>query len=127
MYPDTLDAASHQISATQVTKVGRLLRKYKVDEVPQLINVINGTMSLVGPRPCLPMQQELIKEREIRGVSKLQPGITGPAQIVGLDMSKPVQLAIVDAKYLQPWSLWKDVAYLWKTFSGAGRGDAVGV
>jgi O-antigen biosynthesis protein WbqP len=126
MYPDTHDAASHQVSASQITKLGRVFRKYKIDELPQLINVMNGTMSFVGPRPCLPSQQELVFQRKMRGVQVLKPGITGPAQLAGIDMSTPVELAIADSIYLEPWSFQADIRYLWRTFAGGGRGDAVG-
>ena len=126
MYPGTPNLASHQISVKHLTKFGSLLRKYKIDELPQLLNILNGTMSFVGPRPCLPSQLELINERNVRGVQKLQPGITGPGQIAGIDMSTPVHLATVDSQYLVPWSLWRDFHYLAKTIGGAGRGDAIG-
>ena len=127
MHVDTRHAASHEVSAVQVTKLGKVLRKYKVDELPQLINVFNGTMSFIGPRPCLPSQLELIAERDVRGVAMLKPGITGPGQISGLDMSTPVALALADSLYLKPWSVGSDMVYLWKTFTGGGRGDAVGI
>ncbi len=126
MHVNTRHLASHEVSAVQVTKSGRMLRKYKIDELPQLINVLNGTMSFVGPRPCLPNQLELIAERHFRGVADLKPGITGPGQISGLDMSTPIALAVADALYLEPWSVGADMTYLWKTVTGGGRGDAVG-
>jgi O-antigen biosynthesis protein WbqP len=127
MHINTRQAASHEVSMAQVTKTGRILRKYKIDELPQLINVINDTMSFVGPRPCLPTQLELLAERQARGVGALKPGITGPGQIAGLDMSAPAPLAEADSLYLKPWSIGIDIGYLWKTFAGGGRGDAVGV
>lgn len=125
MHVNTRDAASHEVSMAQITKTGRILRKYKIDELPQLINVLNGTMSFVGPRPCLSTQLELLAERQARGVVALKPGITGPGQIAGLDMSTPAPLAEADSLYLKPWSIGTDIGYLWKTFVGGGRGDAV--
>ena len=124
MRADTCHLASHEVGAAQITSSGRWLRRLKLDELPQLLNVLTGSMSLVGPRPCLPVQQELIKERERRGVFALRPGITGPAQVAGVDMSTPIALAELDATYLAPWSLRRDLALLVATATGKGRGDA---
>lgn len=124
MHADTRHVASHEVGAAQTTASGRWLRRLKIDELPQILNVLTGSMSLVGPRPCLPVQHELIAERERRGVFVLRPGITGPAQVAGLDMSTPVELAERDATYLTPWSLRRDVALLLATATGKGRGDA---
>jgi len=82
-------------------------------------------MSFVGPRPCLPTQKELIQERLRRGVYEILPGITGPAQIAGIDMSTPIALAAADAAYLNQLTLKKDVEILMRTIAGAGRGDAI--
>lgn len=124
MRPDTQHRASHEIGASQITSTGRLLRKTKLDELPQIWNVLAGEMSFVGPRPCLPSQTELIAERERLGVHALRPGITGPAQVVGLDMSTPTRLAIADAAYLGAWSLTRDLQLMLLTAFGGGRGDA---
>lgn len=124
MRPDTLHRASHEVGAAQITRTGRLLRKTKLDELPQIWNVLVGEMSFVGPRPCLPSQQELIAEREQRGVHALRPGITGPAQVAGLDMSTPARLAIADSAYLGHWSLAGDLRLMMLTIFGGGRGDA---
>jgi O-antigen biosynthesis protein WbqP len=121
----TPDVASHQVdAAAAITRSGRLLRRLKIDEVPQLLNVVRGEMSLVGPRPCLPNQQDVIAARRNMGVDALVPGITGPAQVAGVDMSDPVRLAGLDATYLKPWSLGTDLRYLIETLRGAGNGDA---
>lgn len=124
MRPDTQHRASHEIGASQITSTGRMLRKTKLDELPQIWNVLLGEMSFVGPRPCLPSQQELIAERERLGVHVLRPGITGPAQVAGLDMSTPARLAIADAAYLGRWSLSRDIRLMLLTAFGGGRGDA---
>lgn len=121
----TGDHASHEVSQSQVTPLGRFLRRFKLDELPQLINVIRGEMSLVGPRPCLPSQEVLVRERQKRGVYALRPGITGPAQIAGIDMSTPVELAEADARYLHGQTIASDLSYIAKTALGGGRGDAV--
>lgn len=125
MVTSARQAASHELNSAQITRTGNILRRLKLDELPQIINVINGTMSFVGPRPCLPTQTELIRARTKLGVEALRPGITGPAQVQGLDMSTPEQLAIADSSYLQEWSLAHDLFLMMQTFAGRGRGDAI--
>lgn len=125
MSADTGDRASHEVSAAQITRVGGLLRRTKLDELPQLLNVVRGDMSFVGPRPCLPGQTLLVEERERRGVHALRPGITGPAQLAGIDMSTPVALAEADAAYLGRVDLAGDLKILLLTAAGRGSGDAV--
>ncbi|MGN6279400.1 MAG: sugar transferase [Sphingomonas sp.] len=124
---DTAQLASHQVSTATITKVGHTLRRYKIDELPQLYCVLAGTMSLVGPRPCLPNQPELIEARARRGVLRVRPGITGLAQVIGVDMSRPERLAYVDSLYVTHASLGLDLKLLLATVSGRGRGDAVAV
>src|SRR5690606_28614734 len=85
MKMDTLSVASHLAPIDSITKLGKFLRKTKLDELPQLFNVIKGDMSLVGPRPNLFNQEELIAEREKLGVYDVRPGITGKAQIMNID------------------------------------------
>jgi len=127
MRADTPDGASHDIGAATITRSGRFLRRTKIDELPQLWNVLTGDMSLVGPRPCLPSQTELVAERRALGVDALRPGITGPAQVAGLDMSDPPRLARADAAYLGRWSLGRDLALLIQTAVGRGSGDAAAI
>ena len=125
MRPDTPSVATHLADAAAITRLGRWLRRTKLDELPQLWNVLRGEMSLVGPRPCLPSQHELIVEREARGVFAGRPGITGYGQIAGVDMSDPVTLAEMDASLVANGSL---SAYLWclvMTIRGQGQGDRV--
>ena len=124
MRAGTPHGASHEIGGDAITRTGRLLRRTKIDELPQLWNVLTGDMSLVGPRPCLPSQTQLVNEREKLGVLRLRPGITGVAQVAGLDMSRPVALAHADAAYLSPWSLARDLRLLLQTAVGKGGGDA---
>ncbi len=83
MRSGTVQAASHEVSASAVTRLGAVLRKLKIDELPQAINILRNEMSLIGPRPCLPAQTALIAERTRRGVLALKPGITGYAQVQG--------------------------------------------
>lgn len=125
MAADTGDRASHEVSATQVTRSGRFLRKTKLDELPQLVNVLKGDMSFVGPRPCLPSQELLVAERDGRGVYAARPGITGPAQLAGIDMSTPVELADADSRYLERITLIGDLRLIARTAAGGGNGDAV--
>ncbi len=125
MRQGTRQAGTHEIGADAVTPLGRFLRKAKLDELPQLLNVLRGEMAFVGPRPCLPSQEELVREREARGVFALLPGITGLGQVRGIDMSDPVRLAECDAEYLRRRSLALDVAILWRTAFGGGFGDRV--
>jgi O-antigen biosynthesis protein WbqP len=111
----TKSAATHLIDYSVVTKFGYFLRKTKLDEFPQLINVFFGDMSLVGPRPCLPNQKKLIRERKKRGVFKIKPGITGLAQISGINMKTPTLLAKTDQKMIKNLSLYNYFYYIFKT------------
>lgn len=121
----TRQAGTHEIGADAITPLGRFLRKAKLDELPQLLNVLRGEMSFVGPRPCLPSQEELVREREARGVFAVLPGITGLGQVRGLDMSDPVALSECDAEYVRRRSLALDGTILWRTLTGRGFGDRV--
>lgn len=125
MYVDTRDAPTHKTDRNSVTPIGAILRKLKLDELPQLWNVLRGDMSIVGPRPCLPSQFELIEARRANGVLSLSPGITGVAQIQGIDMSDPGRLAQEDAKYIGSAGFIRDIKIIVATVLGAGRGDRV--
>jgi len=115
--------ATHEISPNQITKIGSILRRTRLDEVPQLWNVLIGDMNFVGPRPCLPSQKELIAARELGGVFSVCPGITGLAQIQGIDMSDPARLAIVDREYVEAASLWGDAKLVMLTATRLWRTD----
>jgi len=125
MRPDTASVASHLADASAITPLGRFLRRTKLDELPQLWNVLKGEMSLVGPRPCLFNQQTLIDERERRAVYQARPGITGLAQVQGIDMSTPELLAQTDAKMLATLTLRDYFRYILQTVTGKGTGDCV--
>lgn len=123
MRPDTAQVATHLADASFVTSWGRFLRQTKLDELPQLWNVLKGEMSLVGPRPSLFNQEELIEARERLGVFSARPGVTGLAQIQGIDMFEPLLLAQTDAAMLAslgPRNYWR---YIFFTLSGQGAGD----
>ena len=125
MSVDTASVASHLASSSSITKFGHFLRRTKLDELPQLWNVLKGEMSLVGPRPCLFNQKELIQEREQRGVLAARPGVTGLAQVNDIDMSTPKLLAETDAKMLTNLTVAAYFKYIFMTVSGKGSGDRV--
>src|SRR5690349_21733776 len=111
-------AGSHEVAASWVTPIGARLRSLKLDELPQLFNVLRGDMSLVGPRPCLPNQAEVIAARRARNVFDIRPGITGVAQLAAIDMSTPEKLAEADKSYMQRRSFFGDLAIIARTVLG---------
>lgn len=121
----TPNKGSHEVSHSYVTKTGSFLRKFKIDELPQLLNVMAGSMSLVGPRPCLPSQTSVIKERLSENIFKVKPGITGLAQINEIDMSTPKLLAITDSEMIKTLNLKTYFRLLFLTALGKGKGDRV--
>jgi O-antigen biosynthesis protein WbqP len=125
MRPDTASVASHLADASAITPLGAFLRRTKLDELPQLWNVLKGDMSLVGPRPCLFNQSELIKERASRGVFVARPGITGLAQVKNINMSTPRLLAETDAYMLNEMTIAAYFKYIFLTVGGKGSGDVV--
>jgi lipopolysaccharide/colanic/teichoic acid biosynthesis glycosyltransferase len=125
MRPDTVSVATHLADASAITTFGRFLRRTKLDELPQLWNVLKGDMSLVGPRPCLLNQEELINERAQRGVFNARPGITGLSQIQGIDMSTPELLAKTDAEMLRRLTVSSYFRFIFLTVMGKGAGDRV--
>ena len=112
---DVRSAGTHLIKDIQLSSFGYFLRKTKLDEIPQLLNVFLGDMSLVGPRPCLFNQKKLINERKKRGLFKMRPGITGLAPINGIDMKTPTLLANTDQKMIKSMSLYNYFYYIFKT------------
>ena len=125
MRRDTASVATHLASRSSITRFGHFLRRTKLDELPQLWNVLNGDMSLVGPRPGLFNQEELTRERALREVFKVRPGITGLAQISEIDMSTPELLAETDQRMLQHLTLRAYFKYILLTISGKGAGDRI--
>ena len=111
----TLSVGTHLIESSNITRFGYFLRKFKLDELPQLLNVLMGHMSLVGPRPCLPNQKRLIIERKKRGIYKVKPGITGLAQVSDINMSTPTLLAKTDLKMIKQMNLFYYFYYIFKT------------
>jgi O-antigen biosynthesis protein WbqP len=125
MKRDTGDHASHHVAVSRITRFGSVARRFKLDEIPQIYNVLRGEMSFVGPRPCLPKQTELVELRRASGVAEMMPGITGLAQIKGIDMSNPEILVSCETEYLRTRSLALDIRILFATVFGQGlRSDA---
>lgn len=121
----TASVSTHMVKGSCITKWGLFLRKTKLDELPQLWNVLKGEMSMVGPRPCLPNQIELILEREQREIFDARPGITGLAQINAIDMSTPALLAKTDEQMLSSLCASNYFKYIMLTITGRGQGDRV--
>ena len=125
MCPSTTSVATHLANSSSITSTGRILRKSKLDELPQLWNVLKGDMSLVGPRPNLVNQKKLIALRDMLGVYDVRPGITGLAQIKNIDMSTPELLAKIDAEMISTMSVANYFKYIFLTVAGKGQGDRV--
>lgn len=125
MHVNAPSVATHLASASSITPFGSFLRKSKLDELPQLCNVLLGDMSLVGPRPNLFNQEELIRERDSRGVYAVRPGITGLAQIKRIDMSTPRLLAETDAKMIHDLNTRSYFKFIFLTVFGNGFGDRI--
>ncbi len=117
--------ATHLASQHEITAFGAFLRRTKLDELPQLFNVLLGDMSLVGPRPNLFNQTELIEERDKRGVYNHLPGITGLAQINEVDMSTPEKLAELDQEMLKKLTIADYFKFIFLTIGGKGQGDRI--
>ena len=121
MHTGTANVPTHQVEASSVTVLGEYLRRFKIDEIPQLCNVVAGDMSIVGPRPCLPSQTDLIEARRQLGVLDVRPGITGLAQVNGCrgetqtldDMRRRVDY---DLEYLRHWCWLLDIKIMVRTF-----------
>jgi len=111
----TKSVATHLVKNLKLSLFGSFLRKTKLDEIPQLWNILIGEMSLVGPRPCLLNQKKLIKERKKRGVFKIRPGITGLAQIKGITMKSPTLLAKTDLQMMKQLNISSYFYYILAT------------
>jgi O-antigen biosynthesis protein WbqP len=127
MRTDTPHVATHLMTDPKkyLTSIGGFLRKTSLDELPQLLNVILGTMSLIGPRPALFNQEDLIALRTERGVHQLIPGITGWAQINGRDELPILEKVKLDAWYLDNRSFMLDLLILFRTFINVIKRDGV--
>ena len=121
----TESVGTHEVDKNSITNIGKFLRSSKLDELPQIINIIRGELSLVGPRPGLPNQTKLFEARELRGVYEVLPGITGLSQINNIDMSTPNKLAEWDKRYITMRSIPLEIKIVILTFFGRGSGDNV--
>lgn len=125
MYVTAANVPTHEAAASGITPIGHFLRRTKLDELPQLLNVVRGDMSFVGPRPCLPQQTELVRLRREKHIFDLRPGITGLAQVQNIDMSDPARLADVDARYAHEMGFLTDLRIMFRTVVGGGQGDKI--
>ena len=121
----TENVGSHEVNKNSITPVGRFLRSSKLDELPQVVNIIRGELSLVGPRPGLPNQKTLFEARSLRGIYGVLPGITGLSQINNVDMSTPSKIAEWDNRYIALRSITLEIKIIILTFFGRGSGDKV--
>ena len=115
------DAPTHELSDPKkwITKVGGFLRKTSLDELPQMFNIFEGTMSIIGPRPALWNQYDLIAERDKYGANDVPVGLTGWAQINGYRGDTSIRKRIeYDLYYIENWSLWLDIKILILTVFG---------
>lgn len=108
-----------------ITRIGHILRRLSIDELPQLINVLKGDMSLVGPRPLIPNEYEIHDFRMKYGVYKIRPGLTGLAQIHGRDMVAPADKVRWDVRYLEEFGFWTDVKIVLSTVPKVIGGNGV--
>lgn len=127
MWTETPDVPTHLLNHPNqfITKTGAFLRKTSIDEVPQLVNILRGDMSFVGPRPSLFSQEDLIEERDKLNVHRVRPGLTGLAQVNGRDeLPIPVKAAY-DGEYVEKMSFKLDVQLFFKTFISVAKSEGV--
>ena len=127
MSMDTPAVATHLMfdAETFLTPIGGFLRRYSLDELPQLFSILKGDMSFVGPRPALFNQKDLIALRTEKGVDKLVPGVTGWAQVNGRDKISIPEKVDLDMEYLNHQSFWFDLKILWMTLLKVIRRDNI--
>ena len=108
-----------------ITRAGRFLRKYSLDELPQMLNIVSGTMSIIGPRPALWNQYDLLDERDKYGANDIKPGLTGLAQIRGRDELPIEEKARLDGEYVKNMSLAFDIRMFFGTILSVLKHDGV--
>ncbi len=121
------DAPTHELSDPEkwITKTGRILRKTSLDELPQLFNILKGDMSIIGPRPALWNQFDLIEERDNYGANDIRPGLTGLAQISGRDELEIDVKARLDGEYVEKMSLLFDIKCFLGTITSVLKSDGI--
>ena len=112
----TGDIPSDALHAIELPWIGRFIRRTNIDELPQLFNILKGDMSIVGPRPPIPSQNELVEMRRKNGALNCRPGLTGLAQISAFDGMSASEKAAFDGQYAQSISFWTDAAIILRTF-----------
>ena len=124
---DTPNVATHLLENPQqwITPIGKFMRKTSIDELPQLFNILKGEMSVVGPRPALYNQDDLITLRTEKGVHKLMPGLTGWAQINGRDELPIPDKVALDEKYVEIQGFWMDIKIIFLTVYKVVKSDGV--
>lgn len=115
MPTSTPDVTSTKKNQIQITPFGRFLRRTNIDEMPQFINVLKGEMSVIGPRPTIPSQKNLIKLRKDNGSINIKPGLTGWAQVNSYDNMPEIEKAMYDGEYLKKMSIKLDIIIIFKT------------
>lgn len=121
------DTPTHQLKNPEqwITKIGKFLRKTSLDELPQILNILKGDMSIIGPRPALWNQEDLIRERDFYNVHKIYPGLTGYAQIHGRDELPISEKAKLDGYYAENISLWLDIKIFFGTIISIFKSEGV--
>ena len=121
------DMPTHMLRGAEsyITKFGGIMRKTSIDELPQIINILKGDMSIIGPRPALWNQDDLIEERDKYNANDIRPGLTGLAQISGRDELEIPIKAKFDGEYVQKMSLWFDIKIFFKTILKVFKHDGV--
>lgn len=117
MKKGTRSCATHELTDSDdvITKTGKFIRKLSLDELPQLFNILGGSMSVVGPRPLIPEEDKIRKMRAEKGIYSLRPGITGLAQINGRDLVSDEQKVDYDYQYLKTQSFFGDIKIIFQT------------
>lgn len=121
------DMPTHMLNNAEsyITKFGGFMRRTSIDELPQIINILKGDMSIIGPRPALWNQDDLIEERDKYGANDIRPGLTGLAQISGRDELEIPVKAELDGKYVKDMSLWFDIKIFFKTIFKVFRSEGI--
>jgi O-antigen biosynthesis protein WbqP len=113
---NTANVASAEAAALTVTRVGRVIRRANIDELPQLFNMLKGNMSVVGPRPALASQTRLLELRAAEGAMSVRPGLTGLAQVNSYDGMSEIEKARYDGQYAKSLGFFRDVGIILRTF-----------
>jgi O-antigen biosynthesis protein WbqP len=121
MYKSAPNLGTHEVANAYYLNIGSIIRKIKIDELPQLVNYLKGELELIGPRPGLPSQVKLKECRDAYNIFNVKPGITGLAQVLGYDMSNPRALAMIDSLYIKNRSIQLDVKIFFATFFNSYR------